>query len=429
MAQSKLSKKNPALFLLYGLSILSTCLGAVVAQASTYYVATTGDDANSGSDFQPFKTIRKGLSVVRAGDTLYIRNGTYAEQINSNSQTIPTGSSWEDAPTISAYSGEMVILQPPAGAEVVNLSHPYIKYVIFSNLVLDASRLQRTCAGGYGCSYGIGITNGANHVRFRNVEVKNAAGSGVLMTRGGSNSPTSFEFIGCDVHHNGTESRDHGFYLATSGNRIRNGKVHHNTGHGIHVYTGSSSVTADNNIIDGNDIYGNAIMSGSAPGILFDNGSGNAAYNNIVRANKNGIHVGNPYTSIATVTGTKIYNNTVYSNLPGVGINVFQSSSQTEVKNNLVYKNGGTILSTGTNVANTNNLFADPRFIDEANANFKLQQTSPAINQGVPLAEVTIDLAGVSRPQLGAHDVGAYEYSSTGGDTTPPLTPKNVRLQ
>ena len=94
-------------------------------------------------------------------------------------------------------------------------------------------------------------------------------------------------------------------------------------------------------MIDGNEIYSNALMSGSAPGILVDYGSGNLVMNNIVTANKNGIQVGNPFSSSATASNSKIYNNTVYNNMPGLGIDVFLSSSQAEVKNNIVYKNGG----------------------------------------------------------------------------------------
>ncbi len=423
MAMKRRVKKSHAHLFAWGLSILSLFAGTIVSEAATYYVAPIGNDANSGSDLTPFKTIQRGIRALGAGDTLYIRGGVYPEQINSNSLTIPTGSSWNDAPVISAYSGESVVLQPAGSAEIVNLAHPYIKYVVFKDLILDGSGLQRTCANGYGCSFGVSVTNGANHVRFTNTEVKNVAGSGILMTRGSSTIPTSIEFIGCNVHHNGLESRDHGFYFATSGNLVRNCKVHDNAGFGIHIYTGNTSVTADNNTIDGNDVYNNALTSGSAPGILVDNGTGNLVMNNIVRLNKNGIQVGNQWTSAATASLTKVYNNTVYNNLPGLGIDIFTSSSQAEVKNNIVYKNGGTIGNKGASTVMSNNLLTDPKFVDELGGNFKLQSTSPAVNQGVILSLVPTDLAGVTRPQLGTHDMGAYEYASTSTDTTPPSQP------
>src|SRR6476660_9411440 len=115
---------------------LSILIGTVTVDAATYYVATTGNDSNPGTANQPFRTIVRGVKVLRAGDRLYIRSGTYGEHIDSNALTIPTGTSWSDAPIISGYPGERVILAP-GSAQIINLPHAYIQYVSFENLVLD----------------------------------------------------------------------------------------------------------------------------------------------------------------------------------------------------------------------------------------------------------------------------------------------------
>lgn len=44
---------------------------------AVYYVSTSGSDSNPGTASAPFKTIGKGASVLQAGDTLYVRSGTY----------------------------------------------------------------------------------------------------------------------------------------------------------------------------------------------------------------------------------------------------------------------------------------------------------------------------------------------------------------
>lgn len=49
--------------------------------ATNYYVATTGSDANPGTIVSPFKTWQKGASVLVAGDTCFIRGGTYTSQL------------------------------------------------------------------------------------------------------------------------------------------------------------------------------------------------------------------------------------------------------------------------------------------------------------------------------------------------------------
>ncbi|MES2775282.1 MAG: DUF1565 domain-containing protein [Bacteroidota bacterium] len=45
--------------------------------ATLFYVASNGDNANPGTFAQPFLTIQQAQSVVSAGDTIYIRGGTY----------------------------------------------------------------------------------------------------------------------------------------------------------------------------------------------------------------------------------------------------------------------------------------------------------------------------------------------------------------
>ena len=45
--------------------------------ATNYFVATNGNDSNSGTIDKPFATLGKAQSKVMAGDTVYIRQGTY----------------------------------------------------------------------------------------------------------------------------------------------------------------------------------------------------------------------------------------------------------------------------------------------------------------------------------------------------------------
>jgi hypothetical protein len=73
---------------------------------STYYVATTGSDANPGTLAQPFRTIQHGLDVATApGDTVYVRGGTYKEQVTF------THSGTAGAPiSLQAYPGEHPII-------------------------------------------------------------------------------------------------------------------------------------------------------------------------------------------------------------------------------------------------------------------------------------------------------------------------------
>lgn len=76
------------------------------SSTSELYVATDGDDRNSGTRDRPFRTVAKGLGTVAAGQTLILREGRYHE---GNLQLTHAGRS--EAPiVIRAASGEKVIL-------------------------------------------------------------------------------------------------------------------------------------------------------------------------------------------------------------------------------------------------------------------------------------------------------------------------------
>jgi hypothetical protein len=53
-------------------------LAASCASAATYYVATTGNDGNSGSSAKPWKTLQHAVNMVSPGATILVEAGTYA---------------------------------------------------------------------------------------------------------------------------------------------------------------------------------------------------------------------------------------------------------------------------------------------------------------------------------------------------------------
>jgi hypothetical protein len=61
--------------------ILSIFLGlfcfAKISQAATYYVSTTGNDSNPGTQAQPWLTIQKAADTMVAGDTVNVNAGNY----------------------------------------------------------------------------------------------------------------------------------------------------------------------------------------------------------------------------------------------------------------------------------------------------------------------------------------------------------------
>jgi parallel beta-helix repeat protein len=330
--------------------VLGGILSPSAATAATYYVATTGDDSKPGTQSQPFRTINKGMSVLKAGDVLYVRSGTY-ESIYSGSQTIATGTSWTNAPRIAAYPGETVSIPG------IGLSASYIQYVIFDGFIIDGKGSSRE---------GIHISRGAHHIRIQNCEIKNQSAHGILVPK---ESQGFNEFINLDVHHNGTrEHLDHGIYISSSNNIVENSKVYENAAYGIHMYNSGSS-TVNNNIVRNNTIYGNGTLPGTSYGLIFSYGKGNVAHHNLIYNNKGGV-------SIAWNTiDTQLYNNTIYSNSPGYGIEIYTSSTVTVVRENMIYDNP--IRDQGIGTIISNNTMTDPKLASSSPAPRSLRIVSP----------------------------------------------------
>jgi len=69
--------------------VLLLAVASGVCFATDYYVATTGNDLWPGTLSQPFRTVAKGNSVAFAGDTVYVRAGTYAEMAMWSRDGVP----------------------------------------------------------------------------------------------------------------------------------------------------------------------------------------------------------------------------------------------------------------------------------------------------------------------------------------------------
>ena len=61
-------RNQKILFSQYGLCAALVLLWTITAQGAIYYVATTGNDTNPGTQDSPFLTIQKCVDIVVAGD-------------------------------------------------------------------------------------------------------------------------------------------------------------------------------------------------------------------------------------------------------------------------------------------------------------------------------------------------------------------------
>jgi len=385
------------------LLLASTC------HAATRYVSTTGNDGNACSTTDSAgtnkATLSGGISCMAAGDTLYIHAGTYTA---TYSYSGPNGTSYTDAPIISAYSGETVTLASTGGqnAPLTINNHSYVQ---FQNLIFDgiAQTGPSDASGGV-----MLIQNGSHHIRFTNCEFKRAYSNNVLTAAGGGSDPHHLEFISCTFH----DSRNvgysvHGCYASRTSDSIWDKCVFYNNPYyGLHIYEGIANV-CNRNVVKNCTFHDNGKKGGTGvvAGLLLSSGNDNIAYNCIFYSE--------PSLATQTFLGTnnQFYNLTVYNVGKGTSdaaLQLTSSSTNAKVQNLILWNNySNTIQNLGTGTTLSNNLTVDPSFVNAASQDFHLQSGSAAKDAGISLSSIfTTDFDAVGRPQGASWDEGAYEY-------------------
>ena len=444
-----------------GFAVALLCLWITLSHAATYSVATTGNDASACRQASPCRTFARALPLLRAGDTLLVRGGTYAQDIRSAVIAMANGTATARI-TVQNFIGETVWIQPSTGCNVLNLTG--VMYWTFQGINIDGRNL----------SCGIYATNGVyvqdavggSHIILRDLEVRDISNNSAPLDQdtGGAQGVQSgygIQLINLNVH--GTHKRygdykgEHCVYMG--GDTIIDGGQYHNCGV-AGIQFNDSALRADHptgGMIRNARIYkaGRCIESpgpchGGASGIvLYANQRLHKVYNNLIYDNRGpGIQIGWTNTH-----DNQVLNNTIVGNAGnclGIGsgyANVFVL--RTIARNNVCKNNGGGIVLTvaannsyvqnniihgSTGITNSSsgstvsaNLLTDPLLVNIATQDFHLQATSPAINMGTSTAPtVTTDFAGIPRPQGAAYDIGAYELSPDGYGTPPQL--QSIRI-
>ena len=122
---------------------------------TTYYVATSGLDSNTGlTTGDPFQTIDKFLTVAIAGDECAIFNGTYAEDSGSGYLDI-TNKDYASEVHLYSYTGD-VLITGASGLYNVKADKGTIQNLKFSNIDFGS---QETGTYVFLCAFEGNITN------------------------------------------------------------------------------------------------------------------------------------------------------------------------------------------------------------------------------------------------------------------------------
>jgi hypothetical protein len=384
-----------------------------------YYVAKTGNDTTGdGSELTPWLTIGHGIThsghALTGGDTLYIKAGTYSETINN---TIPAGTSWANAVTLSAFEEDVVTINGGGGSafHLVLISSAASKYIQLLNLVLDASNVTTNALKITGAA-----GNAATYIRAQNCEFKNADSSAILVT-----TDCDFcEILDCDIHTNGqvlggTGKWPHAVYHQGSNGLYEGCEIYSNKGTGIQIYEDASKDCNDN-IIRKCSIHDNGTAGETRGGIILGNGNRSLVYNNLIYDN-----IGT-WAILINVGPHYLYNNTLYNNGGDAVLIGPTYSNGNIIRNNIFWQNGtdGVEIGAGSSATDSNNITADPNFVSTTPADpdfLKIDASSTAVlDVGYDLrGTVDDDFIGTARPQNLIYDVGAYEYITAIPDEAP----------
>jgi parallel beta-helix repeat protein len=404
-------------------------IGAVTVQAATYYVAKTGNDANGCATAQniatPKLTINAGIAcLTTAGDTIYIRAGTYVENIQADN--LPASGTASARITIARYQNETVTMAPGGSSAFVfwfNSAGGNKNYITIDGLILDGT--STLAAPSYPA---VIYLTGGDHNIFQNLEIKNSPGNGVL---GGG---IGHQFLNNIIHDNGQStnySNSNGMYFNLLNNSIVRGNVaYNNECFGIRIYDSDAAQgSANNNVIERNISRNNGaigrgvggINCGSQGGGFLIGNQGNVVQNNLVYHNTGiGIYFYKESLAAANLNNAA-YNNTIYGNTAdGIKVNT-SNITDTQLINNLVVGNATQITNNGTSTVQISNhttgVITDCTL---STSDFRLKSGAPCIDAGTTIATVTNDFVGVLRPQGGAYDIGAYEVGGTDPSLAPP---------
>jgi len=405
-----------------GVFILFACASTASAQPNTsYYVATTGNDSNPGTQSAPWRTIQHAADTANAGSTVYAHGGIYEELVRIH----VSGNANHGFITFRSYPGETAVLDAihsaPQGRQgVVTIENQsYVRIEGFEIRNFRTAEHHLTPLGinviGSGSHIEL-LKNNVHHIEqtFPGRDKPGSGGNGFGIAVYGTNAQdpiTDLIIDGNEVHHLKTGSSES---LVVNGNvtnfRITRNIVHDNNNIGIDVI-GFERTAPDpavdqardgivsNNLVynitsRGNPAYGN---DQSSDGIYVDGGTRILIEQNTIHDVDFGIELASEHKDRAT-SYIIARNNLIYHcHTAGVSIGGYAPdrghTEHSQVLNNTLYANDTSSTGSGEfqmqwnmsdNVFANNIVYAGPRCV--------ISVTKTEVNKTQPPALIDYNL-------------------------------------
>ena len=453
------------LILCFSLLILKT---PVLSQTgTTYYVSTTGNDSNAGTQSQPWKTIQKAANTALAGNTIIVLAGNYSTERVQVTRSGTAGSSitYQANGTVTMRGFTVIASYITIdGFDITNTANAdqdgWGVYVKGSHCLIENNYIYYATRGGILLyadqgSYNNTVDNTVrNNVLYRNSQVGvQVQGNNSLIE--GNEVSHSLQYHPSWVNPPDWVDAD-GMRFFGSGHIFRGNYIHDITmddpeNHDPHIdgfqtFDNSGWTVGTNCIFEQNLVN---ILDNGSEAFMTEGSSGLIIRNNIFHCFR-GV-IASRSTSYQIVNNTYVTQLNFDPNVGPVGVSLEESATNMVIKNNIwynspvggiyVHDNGSlsgldaghnlTYRSDGGSTSGTHypgDLWQiNPQYVNPA-SDFHLQAGSPAINAGVAIGSVTNDYDGNARPQGTGYDIGAYEYGGTVQPTSVPTstpTPKS----
>jgi hypothetical protein len=355
---------------------LLVCVSAASAQTNTsYFVSTSGNDSNAGTEAAPWRTIQHAADTARAGATVNIRAGIYEELVNLSA----SGNASDGFITFRSYPGEIAILDatrftPTARTAIVtvhNQSYVRVQGLEIRNFHTAEHRLTPLGISVIGAGSHIELLkNNVHHIEntFPGRDKPGSGGNGFGIAVYGTDAKapiTDLIIDGNEVHHLKTGSSES---LVVNGNvtnfRITHNTVHDNNNIGIDVIgfertapdpavdQARDGVVSENLVYNitsrGNPAYG---QDQSSDGIYVDGGTRVLIERNVMHDVDFGIELASEHKNRATSYITARNNLIYHCNTAGVSIGGYDPerghTDHCTVVNNTLYDNDTSATGSG----------------------------------------------------------------------------------
>ncbi|MGD8537153.1 MAG: right-handed parallel beta-helix repeat-containing protein [Candidatus Aminicenantes bacterium] len=418
-------------------------------QAASYYVSPFGDDSNPGTESQPWRTIKHAAAMAGPGVTVYVRNGIYEEAVSFDKSGTP-----QNRIRFKAYACEAPVIQGEGigiGTAVrIHSSYFHLEGFEIRNwdtgIEMTGHHIEIADCSVHDLICGISPHDGCHDFVINHVDIFRFFWYGFDASTWGSSEQVchsgifydciahdcldpqqnvdgfafgdgyNFVFYRCSVYnvHDGFDIKaDNTTLHRCSASRCFN-SGYKLWAENIELINCLGFNNGENHVEldwDGNPgastLMNCTFVNSKTYSIWVENSKDHLSVYNCIIAG--GDNIGLCFEQM-TVVNYRGSHNIFHSNNPNrvVVVGYEDEFSLEQIMNNEWTNYSGQDYNSFVVLDIDNDLF-----VDSANGNLRLRETSPAIDAGTSVDAPLVDYDCMIRPAGESHDIGAYEYGSS----------------